>query len=230
MLWMHWHFWYDWLSQRGNRNWLDVTTSAIFGEDSETVIDLWNQHTNQRTSMNEAIKPLVDFVIAMPFLQLVTRNALTRLHKELITKTGLDSSWSTPLADYEDRDAYWSQQITKQILSHLTAMIAQYNEDIWHQLIIIVRPCSRILVFFISCYLGRKRKEFKEWTISVNSVVFEFRSGREKLHSSFILTFKSIGIKILLKSLRVKFIKRKIRMKILENKGFFKKQFYIISN
>jgi len=78
----------------------------IFGEDSETVIDLYEKSAYKSADFyeREAIKPLVDFIISDAVLAVGNKERLTRLHKELIN-TGFFSSDRT---------------------------IAQYNEDIWH--------------------------------------------------------------------------------------------------
>lgn len=72
----------------------------IFGEDSETVIDLYAKEAYKSSEFyaRKAIKPLVDFIIAvMLFLQLV-RKRLERLYNELINKRLVhDASW---LEDY----------------------------------------------------------------------------------------------------------------------------------
>ena len=119
----------------------------IFGEDSETVIDLYAKSAYKSADFyeREAIKPLVDFIDhAMPFLAVGDKERLTRLHNELINKdwfmTLLDLedyivTKERMLADYEDRDAWLDQvivNIAKAGFFSSDRTIAQYNEDIWH--------------------------------------------------------------------------------------------------
>ena len=94
----------------------------IFGEDSETVIDLYEKSAYKSADFyeHEAIKPLVDFIISDAVLAVGNKERLTRLHKELINKdwfmTLLDLedyivTKERMLADYEDRDAWLDQVI-----------------------------------------------------------------------------------------------------------------------
>ena len=118
----------------------------IFGEDSETVIDLYAKSAYKSADFyeREAIKPLVDFIISDAVLAVGNKERLTRLHKELINKdwfmTLLDLedyivTKERMLADYEDRDAWLDQvivNIAKAGFFSSDRTIAQYNEDIWH--------------------------------------------------------------------------------------------------
>ena len=118
----------------------------IFGEDSETVIDLYEKSAYKSADFyeREAIKPLVDFIISDAVLAVGNKERLTRLHKELINKdwfmTLLDLedyivTKERMLADYEDRDAWLDQvivNIAKAGFFSSDRTIAQYNEDIWH--------------------------------------------------------------------------------------------------
>ena len=118
----------------------------IFGEDSETVIDLYAKSAYKSADFyeREAIKPLVDFIVSDAVLAVGNKERLTRLHNELINKdwfmTLLDLedyivTKERMLADYEDRDAWLDQvivNIAKAGFFSSDRMIAQYNEDIWH--------------------------------------------------------------------------------------------------
>ncbi len=94
----------------------------IFGEDSETVIDLYAKSAYKSADFyeREAIKPLVDFIVSDAVLAVGNKERLTRLHNELINKdwfmTLLDLedyivTKERMLADYEDRDAWLDQVI-----------------------------------------------------------------------------------------------------------------------
>ena len=118
----------------------------IFGEDSETVIDLYAKSAYKSADFyeREAIKPLVDFIVSDAVLAVGNEERLTRLHNELINKdwfmTLLDLEdyikvKEKMLADYEDRDAWLDQvivNIAKAGFFSSDRTIAQYNEDIWH--------------------------------------------------------------------------------------------------
>ena len=118
----------------------------IFGEDSETVIDLYAKSAYKSADFyeREAIKPLVDFIVSDAVLAGGNKERLTRLHNELINKdwfmTLLDLedyivTKERMLADYEDRDAWLDQvivNIAKAGFFSSDRTIAQYNEDIWH--------------------------------------------------------------------------------------------------
>ena len=118
----------------------------IFGEDSETVIDLYAKSAYKSADFyeREAIKPLVDFIVSDAVLAVGNEERLTRLHNELINKdwfmTLLDLedyivTKERMLADYEDRDAWLDQvivNIAKAGFFSSDRTIAQYNEDIWH--------------------------------------------------------------------------------------------------
>ena len=60
----------------------------IFGEDSETVIDLYAKSAYKSANFyeREAIKPLVDFIVSDAVLAVGNKEPLTRLHNELINK------------------------------------------------------------------------------------------------------------------------------------------------
>ena len=118
----------------------------IFGEDSETVIDLYEKSAYKSADFyeREAIKPLVDFIISDAVLAVGNKERLTRLHKELINKdwfmTLLDLedyivTKERMLADYEDRDAWLDQvivNIAKAGFFSSDRTIEQYDKDIWH--------------------------------------------------------------------------------------------------
>ena len=118
----------------------------IFGEDSETVIDLYAKEAYKSADFyaREAIKPLVDFIVSDAVLAVGNKERLERLYKELINKdwfmTLLDledyiATKERMLADYEDRDAWLDKvivNIAKAGFFSADRTIAQYNEDIWH--------------------------------------------------------------------------------------------------
>ena len=118
----------------------------IFGEDSETVIDLYAKSAYKSSEFyaRPAIKPLVDFIISDAVLAAGKKERLERLYNELINKdwfmTLLDLEdyikvKEQMLADYEDRDAWLDKvivNIAKAGFFSSDRTIAQYNEDIWH--------------------------------------------------------------------------------------------------
>ena len=118
----------------------------IFGEDSETVIDLYAKSAYKSSEFyaRPAIKPLVDFIISDAVLAAGKKERLERLYNELINKdwfmTLLDLEdyikvKEQMLADYEDRDAWLDKvivNISKAGFFSSDRTIAQYNEDIWH--------------------------------------------------------------------------------------------------
>ena len=118
----------------------------IFGEDSETVIDLYAKAAYKSSEFyaREAIKPLVDFIVSDAVLAVGKKERLERLYNELINKdwfmTLLDLEdyikvKEQMLADYEDRDAWLDKvivNISKAGFFSSDRTIAQYNEDIWH--------------------------------------------------------------------------------------------------
>ena len=118
----------------------------IFGEDSETVIDLYAKAAYKSSEFyaREAIKPLVDFIVSDAVLVVGKKERLERLYNELINKdwfmTLLDLEdyikvKEQMLADYENRDAWLDKvivNIAKAGFFSSDRTIAQYNEDIWH--------------------------------------------------------------------------------------------------
>ena len=117
----------------------------VFGKDSQTVIDLYaeNGYNARAFYEQEAIKPLVDFIVSDELLALGNSERLSRLHNELIVKdwfmTLLDvedyiATKERMLADYEDRSAWLDKvivNISKAGFFSSDRTIAQYNEDIW---------------------------------------------------------------------------------------------------
>ena len=71
----------------------------IFGEDSETVIDLYAKAAYKSSEFyaREAIKPLVDFIVSDAVLAAGNKERLERLYNELINK-----DWFMTLLDLED--------------------------------------------------------------------------------------------------------------------------------
>ena len=117
----------------------------IFGEDSETVIDLYAKSAYKSSEFyaRKAIKPLVDFIVSDAVLAVGKKERLERLYNELINKdwfmTLLDLEdyikvKEQMLADYENRDAWLDKvivNIAKAGFFSSDRTIAQYNEDIW---------------------------------------------------------------------------------------------------
>ena len=118
----------------------------IFGEDSETVIDLYakSAYKSSEYYAREAIKPLVDFIVSDEVLAVGKAERLERLYNELISKdwfmTLLDLEdyiqvKERMLADYEDRDAWMDKvivNIAKAAFFSSDRTIAQYEEEVWH--------------------------------------------------------------------------------------------------
>ena len=118
----------------------------IFGEDSETVIDLYakSAYKSSEYYAREAIKPLVDFIVSDEVLEVGKAERLERLYNELISKdwfmTLLDLEdyiqvKERMLADYEDRDAWMDKvivNIAKAGFFSSDRTIAQYEEEVWH--------------------------------------------------------------------------------------------------
>lgn len=118
----------------------------IFGEDSETVIDLYakSAYKSSEYYAREAIKPLVDFIVSDEVLAIGKAERLERLYNELISKdwfmTLLDLEdyiqvKERMLADYENRDAWMDKvivNIAKAGFFSSDRTIAQYEEEVWH--------------------------------------------------------------------------------------------------
>ncbi len=118
----------------------------IFGETSDTVIQLYEEHSyssKQIYNENQRIKTLVDFLIGDELLAIGQAENLRRLHKELIVKdwfmTLLDLEdyikvKEEALKDYENRRV-WAEKMLINI-AHAgyfssDRTIALYNDDIW---------------------------------------------------------------------------------------------------
>ncbi|EJP26464.1 glycogen/starch/alpha-glucan family phosphorylase [Streptococcus anginosus] len=118
----------------------------IFGEDSETVIDLYTKEAYKSSEFyaRKAIKPLVDFIVSDAVLAVGKKERLERLYNELINKdwfmTLLDledyiETKERMFADYEDRDVWLEKvlvNIAKAGFFSADRTIAQYNDEIWH--------------------------------------------------------------------------------------------------
>lgn len=118
----------------------------IFGEDSETVIDLYAKEAYKSSEFyaRKAIKPLVDFIVSDAVLAVGKKERLERLYNELINKdwfmTLLDledyiETKERMFADYEDRDVWLEKvlvNIAKAGFFSADRTIAQYNDEIWH--------------------------------------------------------------------------------------------------
>ena len=118
----------------------------IFGEDSETVIDLYAKEAYKSSEFyaRKAIKPLVDFIVSDAVLAVGKKERLERLYNELINKdwfmTLLDledyiETKERMFADYEDRYVWLEKvlvNIAKAGFFSADRTIAQYNDEIWH--------------------------------------------------------------------------------------------------
>lgn len=118
----------------------------IFGEDSETVIDLYAKSAYKPSEFyaRQAIKPLVDFIVSDTILAVGKKERLERLYNELINKdwfmTLLDLEdyikvKEQMLADYEDRDVWMEKvivNIAKAGFFSADRTIQQYNDEVWH--------------------------------------------------------------------------------------------------
>ena len=118
----------------------------IFGEDSETVIDLYAKEAYKSSDFyaRETIKPLVDFIVSDAVLAVGKKERLERLYNELIHKdwfmTLLDledyiKTKERMFKDYEDRDVWLEKvliNIAKAGFFSADRTIAQYNNEIWH--------------------------------------------------------------------------------------------------
>lgn len=118
----------------------------IFGEKSETVIDLYanNAYNSREFYKRGAIKPLVDFIVSDAVMAAGNPERLERLHNELINKdwfmTLLDledyiATKEGMLKDYENRDAWLEKvivNIAKAGFFSSDRTIEQYNQDVWH--------------------------------------------------------------------------------------------------
>lgn len=118
----------------------------IFGEDSETVIDLYAKSAYKSSEFyaRQAIKPLVDFIVSDAIMSVGKKERLERLYNELINKdwfmTLLDLEdyiqvKERMLADYEDRDVWMEKvivNIAKAGFFSADRTIQQYNDEVWH--------------------------------------------------------------------------------------------------
>ena len=118
----------------------------IFGEDSETVIDLYTKEAYKSSEFyaRQTIKPLVDFIVSDAVLAVGKKERLERLYNELIHKdwfmTLLDledyiETKERMFKDYEDRDVWLEKvliNIAKAGFFSADRTIAQYNDEIWH--------------------------------------------------------------------------------------------------
>ena len=118
----------------------------IFGEDSETVIDLYAKEAYKSSDFyaRETIKPLVDFIVSDAVLAVGKKERLERLYNELIHKdwfmTLLDledyiKTKERMFKDYEDRDVWLEKvliNIAKAGFFSADRTIAQYNDEIWY--------------------------------------------------------------------------------------------------
>ena len=119
----------------------------IFGEKSETVIDLYDKAAYNSRAIYESdpeIEELVDFIISKQMILIGDPVNLGRLYKEIVSKdwfmTLLDLkdyilTKERMLEDYEDEKA-WAKKMLVNIAKagyfSSDRTIAEYNQDIWH--------------------------------------------------------------------------------------------------
>ncbi len=118
----------------------------IFGQDSQTVIDLYETHgyDSYHYYEKEGIRPLVDFIVSDQMRATGQPERLERLHHELMNKdwfmTLLDLEEyiqvkEATLAAYEDRDSWLDKVLVNIAMAGFFSSdrtIAQYNEQVWH--------------------------------------------------------------------------------------------------
>ncbi|MBF8969569.1 glycogen/starch/alpha-glucan phosphorylase [Streptococcus sp. NLN76] len=118
----------------------------IFGQDSQTVINLYETHgyDSYHYYEKEAIRPLVDFIVSDQMRATGHPERLERLHNELMNKdwfmTLLDLEEyiqvkEATLAAYEDRDSWLDKVLVNIAMAGFFSSdrtIAQYNEQVWH--------------------------------------------------------------------------------------------------
>ena len=124
---------------------VDEDNIYFFGESSEEVIEHYAKadYVAREYYEKPEIKKLVDFIVSDELLAIGQKEALTRLHNELIVKdwfmTLLDvcdyiQTKEQVLADYEDRMG-WAEKtlvnISKAGFFSSDRTIAEYNKDIW---------------------------------------------------------------------------------------------------
>ena len=119
----------------------------IFGEKSDTVIDLYDTAgycSKDFYEKDELIKKLVDFIVGEEMMKLGDKEHLERLYKEILNKdwfmTLLDIKdyirvKEKMLSDYEDKTA-WNKMalvnIAKAGFFSSDRTIEQYNKEVWH--------------------------------------------------------------------------------------------------
>ncbi|MDO4667559.1 MAG: glycogen/starch/alpha-glucan family phosphorylase [Streptococcus sp.] len=118
----------------------------IFGEDSQTVIDHYENSDYCAKEYYErgTIQPLVDFIVSDEVMSVGKEERLTRLYQELINKdwfmTLLDledyiQTKEKMLADYENRSEWLDKvivNIAKAGFFSADRTIEQYNDEIWN--------------------------------------------------------------------------------------------------
>ena len=118
----------------------------IFGEDSQTVIDHYENSDYRAKEYYEraTIQPLVDFIVSDEVMSVGKEERLTRLYQELINKdwfmTLLDledyiQTKERMLADYENRSEWLDKvivNIAKAGFFSADRTIEQYNDEIWN--------------------------------------------------------------------------------------------------
>lgn len=116
-----------------------------FGQDSDTIIDLYDKagYVSRDYYLDEAIQPLVDFIVSDELMALGSPDRLNRLYQELLNKdwfmTLIDlkdyiATKEQVLADYEDQAA-WNKKVIHNIAKagffSSDRTIQQYYDEIW---------------------------------------------------------------------------------------------------
>lgn len=116
-----------------------------FGQDSDTIIDLYDKagYVSRDYYLDEAIRPLVDFIVSDELMALGSPDRLNRLYQELLNKdwfmTLIDlkdyiATKEQVLADYEDQ-ATWNKKVIHNIAKagffSSDRTIQQYYDEIW---------------------------------------------------------------------------------------------------
>ncbi|MFA9414709.1 glycogen/starch/alpha-glucan family phosphorylase [Streptococcus sp. E29BA] len=116
-----------------------------FGQDSDTIIDLYDKagYVSRDYYVDEAIQPLVDFIVSDELMALGSPDRLNRLYQELLNKdwfmTLIDlkdyiATKEQVLADYEDQAA-WNKKVIHNIAKagffSSDRTIQQYYDEIW---------------------------------------------------------------------------------------------------
>ena len=127
------------------RNLVGDNNIAIFGKHSDEVIKLYaaNGYKPKSYCTDAAIKPLVDFIVSKPLLDIGNPTSLKRLHQELSTRDWFMAMLDVKeyiatkerlVAAYEERDR-WAEMslvnIAKSGYFSSDRTIREYNSEIW---------------------------------------------------------------------------------------------------